>query len=87
MKNLVLLLLASSALTACSDEVGTEGWCNDMSDKAKTEWTTDNALDFAKYCVLQDGIGSEQWCKNLKDKPKGEWTANEATSYTKHCIF
>lgn len=28
-------MLAVSALTACSDEVGTEGWCNDMRDKPK----------------------------------------------------
>ncbi|GAK15605.1 hypothetical protein JCM19053_908 [Vibrio sp. JCM 19053] len=58
-----------------------------MRDKPKTEWTADNAVDFAKHCVLQDGVGSEQWCENLKDKPKGDWTANEATSFTKHCIF
>lgn len=86
MKKLVMLLLASAALTACSDEVGTESWCNDMRDKPKTEWTTESAMDFAKHCVLQDGVGSEQWCKDLK-KPKGDWTANEASSYTKHCIF
>ncbi|WP_281516130.1 DUF3012 domain-containing protein, partial [Vibrio parahaemolyticus] len=49
--------------------------------------TADNAVDFAKHCVLQDGVGSEQWCESLKDKPKGDWTANEATSFTKHCIF
>lgn len=82
-----MLLLAATALTACSDEVGTEAWCKDMREKPKTEWTTDNAVDFAKHCVLQDGIGSEQWCKNLKDKPKGEWTANEATDFAKHCVF
>lgn len=87
MKKLVMLLLASTALTACSDEVGTESWCNDMRDKPKTEWTTESAMDFAKHCVLQDGVGSEQWCKDLKEKPKGDWTANEASSYTKHCIF
>ncbi|MDW2372278.1 DUF3012 domain-containing protein, partial [Vibrio sp. 1078-1] len=28
MKKLVMLMLAVSALTACSDEVGTEGWGN-----------------------------------------------------------
>ncbi|MFV8431155.1 DUF3012 domain-containing protein [Vibrio owensii] len=87
MKKLVMLLLAATALTACSDEVGTEAWCKDMREKPKTEWTTDNAVDFAKHCVLQDGIGSEQWCKNLKDKPKGEWTANEAKDFAKHCVF
>lgn len=87
MKNLVMLLLASAALTACSDEVGTESWCNDMRDKPKTEWTTESAMDYAKHCVLQDGVGSEQWCKDLKEKPKGDWTANEASSYTQHCIF
>ncbi|MCA0934435.1 DUF3012 domain-containing protein [Vibrio alginolyticus] len=87
MKKLVMLLLASAALTGCSDEVGTEKWCNDLRDKPKTEWTTDIAVDFAKHCVLQDSVGSEQWCKDLKEKPKGDWTANEVSSFTKHCIF
>ncbi len=87
MKKLVLLLLASTALTACSDEVGTESWCKSMRDKPKTEWTTDTAMDFAQHCVLQDGVGSEKWCKAQKEKPKGEWTANEVSSFTKHCIF
>ncbi|CAH1561390.1 DUF3012 domain-containing protein [Vibrio rotiferianus] len=87
MKKLVMLLLAATALTACSDEVGTEAWCKDMREKPKTEWTADNAVDFAKHCVLQDGIGSEQWCEDLKEKPKGDWTANEATGFAKHCVF
>ncbi len=87
MKKLVILLLASAALTACSDEVGTEKWCNDLRDKPKTEWTTEIAVDFAKHCVLQDSVGSEQWCNDLKEKPKGDWTANEVSGYTKHCIL
>mgnify|MGYP001953922356 FL=1 len=82
-----MLLLASAALTACSDEVGTESWCNDMRDKPKTEWTTESAMDFAKHCVLQDGVGSEKWCKDLKEKPKGDWTANEAGAYAENCLL
>ncbi|WP_080253964.1 DUF3012 domain-containing protein [Vibrio parahaemolyticus] len=52
MKKLVMLMLAVSALTACSDEVGTEGWCNDMRDKPKGDWTANEATSFTKHCIF-----------------------------------
>jgi hypothetical protein len=40
-------------LAACSPEVGSDEWCNDMKEKAKGDWTASEAADFAKNCVLK----------------------------------
>ena len=48
-----LLLSAVLGLTAaCSPEVGSEEWCQEMKDKPKGDWTANEAADFAKHCVL-----------------------------------
>ncbi len=39
-------------LGACAPEVGSEAWCSDMKQKAKGDWTTNEAADFAKHCLL-----------------------------------
>jgi hypothetical protein len=39
-------------LGACSPEVGSEAWCEDMKQKAKGDWTANEAADFAKHCLL-----------------------------------
>lgn len=40
------------ALSGCA-QVGSERWCNNMKDKAKTDWTAGEAADFAKHCILK----------------------------------
>ena len=40
-------------LAACSPEVGSDEWCNDMKEKATGDWTANEASDFAKSCVLK----------------------------------
>lgn len=37
---------------ACSPEVGSKEWCEDMKEKPKGEWSANEAADFAKHCVL-----------------------------------
>ena len=37
---------------ACSPQVGSEAWCENMGDKAKGDWTTNEATQFAKHCVF-----------------------------------
>ncbi len=44
----VLLMLA-----ACAPEVGSEAWCEDMDDKAKADWSTNDAKEYAKSCVFR----------------------------------
>jgi len=41
-----------TALSACSPEVGSKEWCEDLKEKPKGEWTANEVSDFAKNCVL-----------------------------------
>ena len=52
---LAALLLISSILllTACSPEVGSDKWCQQLKDTPKGDWTTNEATDFAKHCVFK----------------------------------
>jgi hypothetical protein len=45
-------ILAITALTACSPEVGTKEWCEDLKEKPKGDWSSNEAADFAKSCVF-----------------------------------
>lgn len=50
---LMALVLASAlAVSACSPEVGSEEWCQDMREKEKGDWSANEAADYAKHCVL-----------------------------------
>jgi hypothetical protein len=78
---------ALGILGACADKPGSEGWCNAMSDKNKSEWTGSDAKTFATHCVLESTtIGSEAWCNGLKETPKGEWTTQEVADFAKYCV-
>jgi len=45
-------IFAIAALTACSPEVGSKEWCEDLKAKPKGEWSANEATDFAKSCVF-----------------------------------
>ncbi|MBT4932640.1 MAG: DUF3012 domain-containing protein [Rhodospirillaceae bacterium] len=45
-------ILAIAALTACSPEVGSKEWCEDLKEKPKGDWSSNEAADFAKNCVF-----------------------------------
>lgn len=82
-----VVLFALVTLAGCSPGVGSERWCKQMADRPKSEWSLEDAKDYAAHCVVESTtIGSEAWCKNLEKKPKGDWTANEAADYAKHCV-
>jgi hypothetical protein len=84
----ILILSALLFLTACSVEPGSEKWCAQKKEQPKSEWSSSDAMTFARNCLLDgSAVGSNEWCADLADKPKGEWTANETASYTKHCIM
>ena len=40
-------------LCACAPEVGSERWCEAMREKPRGDWTANEALDFARHCVLE----------------------------------
>jgi hypothetical protein len=37
---------------ACSFVVGSEAWCEKMSEKPKGDWSTNEGVDYAKNCVF-----------------------------------
>ncbi len=49
---LAVAMLFSVGLTACSPEVGSKEWCEEMKKKDKGDWSGNEAADFAKSCVL-----------------------------------
>ena len=53
---LITMVTATLALLgllgACAPEVGSEEWCADMKQKPKGEWTSNEAADYAKHCIL-----------------------------------
>ena len=51
MTKLILSLGLALILIGCT-EVGSEAWCNDMEQKAKGDWTTNEAKDYAKHCIF-----------------------------------
>jgi hypothetical protein len=49
---LAISFVAALVLSACSPEVGSKEWCEDMKGKDKGSWTANEAKDFAKHCVF-----------------------------------
>lgn len=47
-----LLSFTAIGLSACSPEVGSKEWCEDMKQKDKGDWTVKEASSFAKSCVF-----------------------------------
>ena len=54
-ENISILLagLAIIFLSACAPEVGSEQWCKEMKEKQPGDWTANQAVDYAKHCVLK----------------------------------
>jgi hypothetical protein len=55
LKRAVTAMLVGSLtawLAACTPEVGSERWCEVMRDKPRGDWTANDALEFARSCVL-----------------------------------
>lgn len=48
-----LLTISVWALSACAPEVGSKQWCEEMKGKPKGDWTANQAVDFAKHCVMK----------------------------------
>ena len=49
---MTLALVTSFGLAACSPDVGSKEWCDELKKKPKGDWTAKEAKDFAKNCVL-----------------------------------
>ena len=49
----VAFLALPILILSCAPEVGSERWCERMSDKPKGDWTANEAVDYAKHCVFE----------------------------------
>ena len=49
---LLTVLLSLLVVSACSPEVGSKEWCDDLKKKPKGELTANEVTDYAKNCVL-----------------------------------
>jgi hypothetical protein len=45
--------LIALVTVACAPEVGSARWCDAMRDKPKGDWSANEALDFAKHCLVE----------------------------------
>ena len=46
------ILLAFLAL-GCAPKVGSDAWCEKQKEIAKADWSTNDAVSFAKHCVFE----------------------------------
>ncbi|RPI61401.1 MAG: DUF3012 domain-containing protein [Lysobacterales bacterium] len=51
-KRATILMAITTWLAACAPEVGSERWCEAMREKPRGDWTANEALEFARSCVL-----------------------------------
>lgn len=52
MKKLLLVLLSTLFIVSCAPKVGSEAWCDELKEKAKSDWTMEETKDFAKHCIF-----------------------------------
>ncbi len=50
--SLIISVFAIGGLTACSPEIGSKEWCEDLKKKDKGNWTANEATNFAKHCIF-----------------------------------
>jgi hypothetical protein len=53
MRQLILLVTILMPLTACKPAVGSKAWCEDMEEKAKGDWTVNEAADYVQHCLVR----------------------------------
>lgn len=51
-KRATILMAMTAWLAACAPEVGSARWCEAMREKPRGDWTANEALEFARSCVL-----------------------------------
>ncbi len=44
------------AIAGCTPKVGSESWCEKMSDTPKSEWKGSDAKAFARHCLFKNYI-------------------------------
>ena len=55
LKRITLLIVAAAfaaMASACSPEVGSKEWCEELKAKPKGDWSANEAMDFTKHCIF-----------------------------------
>ena len=55
LKKITLLIVAAAfaaMASACSPEVGSKEWCEELKAKPKGDWSANEAMDFTKHCIF-----------------------------------
>ncbi len=47
------IILLAISIVACSPEVGSDEWCENMAETPKGDWSTNEATEFAKSCIFK----------------------------------
>jgi hypothetical protein len=50
---LATLAALAIGLAACAPEVGSPRWCEAMKEKPRGDWSANDALEYARSCVIQ----------------------------------
>lgn len=50
---MIMIFAVAGLISACSAEVGSEEWCEEMEEKPKGDWTANEAADYAKHCMFK----------------------------------
>jgi len=50
--SLLAVLAACVVLASCAPKAGSPRWCEAMKEKPRGDWTANEALDFARHCVV-----------------------------------
>lgn len=53
MKKLLSLAILSFVIIGCAPEIGSEEWCENLKEKPKGDWTTNEMADYTKHCIFK----------------------------------
>ena len=48
----IFVLMAISAVAACSPTLGSKEWCKETEKKDKAQWTAQEVDGYSKHCVM-----------------------------------
>jgi hypothetical protein len=87
--SVVALTFVVLSVGGCAPEVGSEAWCAQMEQTSKSDWSLEQAAEYARSCVIPHPgrPGSEKWCNELRQKPPADWSANDAKNYAAQCLL
>lgn len=49
---LAVSVALATMLGGCAPEIGSERWCEAMSEKPRGDWSANEALDYTRHCLF-----------------------------------